>query len=204
MGKSILITSLLLVCCIFQHCKQESIETPQTIRIHSNQQTVTINDSLQLTVNGTNETYTWEIKPNIGSITATNFYKAPSSLYQNNTPITIQLKTQTGKESFLTLTIVRGNSNDSIISFATTIQPLFIQNCNFTACHGNGSRAGNVELSKHTNTINHLVVYQPLQSQLYLSLLKSDPLRIMPPAGPLHNTKISTIKKWIEQGALNN
>jgi hypothetical protein len=204
MVKYILILCLLLLCCIFQYCKQETIEETQTISIYTKQQTVTINDSIQLFVNGTNETYTWEIRPNIGTITVNNWFKAPSSIYQNNSHITINLKTQTGKKTFLELNIERGNLQDSVISFATTIQPLFTQNCNFSACHGNGSKAGNVELSNHTNTINHVVVYQPLQSILYVSLLKSDPLRMMPPAGPLHSSKIKLIQKWIEQGALNN
>ena len=204
MIRCILILCLLLLCCIFQYCKHETIEKTQTINIYTIQQTVTINDSIQLFVNGTSQTYTWEIKPNIGIITVNNWFKAPSSIYQNNTPITINLKTQSGKETFLQLNIVRGNVQDSVISFATTIQPIFTQNCNFSACHGNGSRAGNVELSNHTNTINHVLVYQPLQSILYVSLLKSDPLLIMPPAGPLQQSKINLIQKWIEQGALNN
>lgn len=204
MYKEVRLICFILLCCTFQYCKNETTEIQQPMGISSSQQIVTINDSIQLTVFGINNPYTWKIEPNIGSITATNFYKAPSSIYQNNTPIAINLKTQTGKDFFLQLKIVRGNVQDSVISFATTIQPLFTQNCNFNACHGNGSRAGNVELSSYTNTINHIAVYQPLQSLLYLSLLKPDPLRIMPPAGPLQQSKINLIQKWIEQGALNN
>lgn len=90
------------------------------------------------------------------------------------------------------------------VNFSTQVLPLFVKNCNFRACHGNGSKAGNVELSNYANTMEAVVAYKPEQSLVYISLIKTDPLRRMPPAGPLHQPQVDLVRKWIAQGAKNN
>jgi hypothetical protein len=90
------------------------------------------------------------------------------------------------------------------ISYTKTIQPLLVNNCNFSGCHANGSRAGRVELSIYDSVRANLIPYNAAASKLYYSLIKTDPLRIMPPAGKMHAASIQSFWLWIEQGARNN
>lgn len=90
------------------------------------------------------------------------------------------------------------------VSYTQTIQPLLINNCNFSGCHANGSRAGKVELSSYDSVAKNLIPFNAPASKLYYSLIKTDPLRVMPPAGKLHADKIQSVWLWIEQGAQHN
>ncbi len=145
----------------------------------------------------------YRVAPNLGSLVSAQNYKAPLTLLTDSTWVTLyaQTATQTASSNIL---LVKAQATDTVISFTQTIQPLLVANCNFTGCHGNGSRAGRVELSTYDSVVKYVVPYQPSQSLLYTSLIKSDPLRRMPPAGPLHTYKINWVSKWIEQGAVNN
>jgi hypothetical protein len=90
------------------------------------------------------------------------------------------------------------------VSFGQTIQPLLAGNCNFSGCHGNGSRAGNVVLSIYDSVRLTVMPFNAHASLLYIALIKTDPLRVMPPAGQLHDYLIEDVRLWIEQGAQNN
>lgn len=90
------------------------------------------------------------------------------------------------------------------VSFSQTILPLFVSNCNFSGCHGNGSRGGRVELGSYDSVMNAVIPFAALTSKAYYAMIKTDPLRVMPPAGKLHQHKIDAVKHWIDQGALNN
>jgi hypothetical protein len=90
------------------------------------------------------------------------------------------------------------------VSFSQTVLPLFVSNCNFSGCHGNGSRGGRVELSSYDSVMNAVIPFAAINSKAYYAMVKPDPLRVMPPAGKLHQHKIDAVKHWIDQGALNN
>lgn len=145
----------------------------------------------------------WMLSPDIGEVTPQHYYKAPSSLLNDSQQVVITAVTtvQSGSKTIL---IVKRDAYDTVISFTKTIMPLMIANCNFQGCHGNGSKAGKVDLRTYEATMNTVVKHQPSKSLLYLSLIKPDPVRRMPPAGALHAYRINYFKKWIEQGALNN
>ncbi len=140
-----------------------------------------------------------KLTPNIG-IYRNNYYVAPSSIHENNTMLKLEfnLNNQPIQTSVL---IKRGNKKDSALVFNKHILPILVGNCNFSGCHGNGSRAGRVSLENFDSTFKFVNRYQPMNSLLYLSLIKSDPLRRMPPAGPMNNGRVEMIYKWIEQGA---
>lgn len=145
----------------------------------------------------------WRLLPDIGELTSQNYYKAPSSLLKDSQEVAITAIT-TLQSHTKTIRIIKRDINDTLISFNNVIMPLMIANCNFKGCHGNGSKAGKVDLSTYDATLNSLVKHKPSQSMLYLSLIKPDPARRMPPAGALHAYRIGYFQKWIEQGALNN
>lgn len=144
----------------------------------------------------------WQLSPDIGAVTA-GYYKAPSSLLNDSQQVVITAVTTTQSWSKKIL-ILKRDASDTVISFNQTIMPLMVGNCNFRGCHGNGSKAGKTDLSTYESTLNSLVKHQPGKSLLYLSLIKPDPIRRMPPAGALHEYRIAYFRKWIEQGALNN
>jgi hypothetical protein len=115
--------------------------------------------------------------------------------------LTAQLENQTVTQS---ISIRKEALRHPLISYAQTIQPLLTNNCNFSGCHGNGSRAGKIELSVYDSAKHYVAPFNASSSLLYIALVKTDPLRVMPPAGQLHDYKIEEVRLWIEQGAQKN
>ena len=186
--------SLLLACTAVEDAEMSLQTSTQVLKT---------GDSLSFYTYHAQGDVTYGLMPNIGTLITTKYYVAPSTLLKDSTWVTLYAKTSTQTTSSKIL-LVKSQPTDSVISFAQIIQPLMVANCNFNGCHGNGSRAGNVELSSFDSAVKYVIPYQPNQSLLYTSLIKSDPLRRMPPAGPLHAYKINWVSKWIEQGANNN
>lgn len=117
-------------------------------------------------------------------------------------PVSATLKSQSISRLF---SIINRAYRDSVVSFSRTVLPLMQANCNFSGCHGSGSRAGRVSLHNYDSILFYSVIpYEAASSKLYYSLIKTDPLRVMPPAGKLHAYKIESVRLWIEQGAKQN
>ena len=184
-------------------CKNTLDDASNTLLVNPKEACLKTGDSVQFTITNATINTVISLQPNIGDFKSGNWYVAPSSILNDSTQITLAI-TDDKRQVNASITLLKSDVNDTIISFSKTILPLMVANCNFQFCHGNGSRAGKVELSTYDSVMKIVSVYQPTKSLLYTSLLKPDPLRRMPPAGPLHAYKINYIKKWIEQGALNN
>lgn len=182
-------------------CKSDT-ENKEDVQLFLSSNQVQIGDSISVTLSDGSSLSVITISPNAGQF-RNGYYVAPHTLAAQSLTITLQTNLL-GKAIVKNCTVVRGSMVDSTVSFTTTVEPILIRNCNFSGCHGNGSRAGRVDLSGYDSVSKHIVLYQPAQSLLYLSLVKTDPLRRMPPAGPLNNDQRLLIYKWIEQGALNN
>jgi hypothetical protein len=180
-------------------CKHEPILHNEAEQSKSYQYVLHTGDSLQLPQLGKQVS----IMPEIGHLNAQQFYCAPQSLFADSQHVKIQTRVE--EDSIIYhITLIKRNPNDSIISFSQTILPLMKSNCNFSGCHGNGSRAGLVSLENYEQTQKVVYAYQPLKSLLFLSLIKPDPIRRMPPAGPLSNERLNYFFAWIEQGAHDN
>lgn len=194
------------ICLIslFCSCKHEpELVNPQLI-INPSFAYIRTGDSISLDIRGASEAYNISLSPQLGSIRKNRTYVAPSSILNDSALVSITVSSGSRK-AVANFVIVKTNIfTDTAISFIKTILPLMVSNCNFQGCHGNGSRAGKVSLINYDSTIKHVVKYQPESSLLYLSLIKTDPLRRMPPAGPLNGNRINWVKKWIEQGSLDN
>lgn len=184
-------------------CKNKVDDASNALLISPEKAIIRTGDSILFTITNATINSVIKLQPNIGEFKSGNWYVAPSSIVTDSTQINIKVTDDT-RQANATITLLKSDVSDTLISFSKTILPLMVANCNFQFCHGNGSRAGKVELSTYDSVMKIVGVYQPTQSLLYTSLLKPDPLRRMPPAGPLHAYKINYIKKWIEQGALNN
>jgi len=92
---------------------------------------------------------------------------------------------------------------DTIVSFSAEIQPIFNTNC--TSCHPLIVAAPNLTEDKSYDAIlmGNYIVSKDLEASILYQRLLGQPT-IMPPSGSLPKNKIELIKRWIEQGALNN
>ena len=92
---------------------------------------------------------------------------------------------------------------ETIISYSLDIQPLFNTHC--ISCHP--LIATNPDLTKDNSyeaiTSDNYIVPNNLEASILYQKLMGKP-DIMPPSGPLPQKDIDLVKKWIEQGALNN
>ena len=89
---------------------------------------------------------------------------------------------------------------DTVVSYQNDIVPLFVQ-C--TGCHGNTPPT--LTSNSYANLIDGYVIPNNADgSILYKSLLGTDGVSLMPPGSAWSQTKITLVKTWINQGALNN
>lgn len=92
------------------------------------------------------------------------------------------------------------------VYFQNQILPLLVSNCAMSGCHDVASHQEGVITTNYTNIRQKVVPFNPSQSKIYKSIIATDPDDRMPrpPAAPLTTDQKNLIKKWIEQGALNN
>jgi mono/diheme cytochrome c family protein len=94
------------------------------------------------------------------------------------------------------------------VYFQNEILPLIISSCATTNCHDKLTDDQDVLLVDYASIIKYGEVEpgDPWDSELYEKIMDSDPDDRMPPppADPLNTEQKNKIKKWIEQGALNN
>ncbi|MFH0989808.1 MAG: hypothetical protein V1799_07320 [bacterium] len=96
------------------------------------------------------------------------------------------------------------------ISYSKHVQPLFQQRCALPACHSGSNAARDLDLTtpSYSQLLNHqprLVTSNAAANSLLVQRLEGT----IPPRMPLNSTSLNTnqlngIKKWIQEGALNN
>jgi hypothetical protein len=98
----------------------------------------------------------------------------------------------------------------SNISYSKYIDPLFQQRCAVGGCHSGSNAAADLDLSlpSYDNLVYHqprLVVSGESNNSLLVQRLDGRIQLVMPPSqSPLTSNQINGIKKWIDEGALNN
>lgn len=92
---------------------------------------------------------------------------------------------------------------DTIVSFSSEIQPIFNTNC--TSCHPLIVAAPNLTEDNSYDDVlaGNYIVPKDLDASILYQRLLGQPTA-MPPSGPLPKIEIELVKRWIEQGALNN
>jgi len=96
------------------------------------------------------------------------------------------------------------------VSFNKQVEPLLQQTCAASGCHGGSQPAANLNLEYFTR--NYLIDFQPKivvegkgnMSPLYIDIAGNPQLMPPPPNQRLKQNQIDGIKKWIDEGALNN
>ena len=111
---------------------------------------------------------------------------------------------------------VTGSNADAIVfpganvSYSQHIQPLFQQACAVGGCHaGSTAQAGlNLSPPSYNNLMNHvprLVTSGSSGNSLLVQRLEGTIQPRMPLNGsPLNSNQLNGIRKWIDEGALNN
>ncbi|MDO9275811.1 MAG: hypothetical protein Q7T92_09715 [Lutibacter sp.] len=96
---------------------------------------------------------------------------------------------------------IDNGGNPVIVSYQTDIVPLWSQ-C--VGCHS-GNTPPNLNTNSYANLLNGYVVAGNADSStLYKSLLGTGGVSLMPPGSAWTQAKITLVKDWINQGALNN
>ncbi|MES2778849.1 MAG: c-type cytochrome domain-containing protein [Bacteroidota bacterium] len=196
--------SFFICLSILYACTNTKEEIPPVLSFYLPQSVCYEGDSLsfQLRANGEPATAdSWTTT--LGGIDNIGRWIAPYHIDADTVLATI-VASYKNQQNILTIRITKKAFQQPAISYAQTIQPLLTNNCNFSGCHANGSHAGKVELSVYDSVKTSVMPYNADASKLYFSLIKTDPLRVMPPAGKLHADKIQSVWLWIEQGAKNN
>ena len=111
-----------------------------------------------------------------------------------------------------TFTDPGGGNDDSCdpdtIYFTKDVLPLIISNCTTTDCHDKLTDEQDVILLDYASIIQYgdIEPGDPGESKLYKKITEDDPDKRMPPPpeDPLTTEQKEVIKKWIEQGAINN
>ena len=94
------------------------------------------------------------------------------------------------------------------VYFQNTILPLLQSSCGIIGCHDPGTAPDDIVLTSYQSIMeaNIIDAGDPFESELYEVLIETDPDDRMPPPprSPLTSAQITSVFKWIEQGALNN
>lgn len=92
------------------------------------------------------------------------------------------------------------------VYFENTILPLLQSSCAVAGCHDAITHAEGYNTTDYAHIMNKVKPFFPTQSGLYKSLITNDSEERMPrpPVDAFTQEQINLIKKWIEQGALNN
>ena len=94
------------------------------------------------------------------------------------------------------------------IYFEQEILPLLVSSCGVIGCHDPGTAEEGIIMTDYANIIEtgEIRPFDPDESEMFEKITHSDPDEIMPPPpkNPLTQEQINKIRKWIEQGALNN
>lgn len=93
-------------------------------------------------------------------------------------------------------------SADSVY-FTNTILPLIVSNCAMSGCHDAATHAEGLSLTSYSGIMKTVRAGNASQSKLY-RVITDQGGDVMPPSGPLTQSQIDLIYKWILQGAKNN
>jgi len=92
------------------------------------------------------------------------------------------------------------------VYFGNQILPMLVSNCGMSGCHSVQSHKEGVITTDYANIMKQIRAFNLSQSKIYTSVITTNLGDRMPPppAAALTTEQKNLLKKWIEQGALNN
>ncbi len=101
--------------------------------------------------------------------------------------------------------IPSGTCNTDTVYFVNEILPVINSNCATIGCHDAITKADGKEFTSYSRIMEEVKPFRATDSDLYEVITKTNSNRMpQPPFPPLTAIQIDKIKKWINQGALNN
>lgn len=97
--------------------------------------------------------------------------------------------------------------NKDSVYFVQQVLPIFQSSCALSGCHDAATHKEGVKLDNYSNIISTggINVSNPTNSKIYRVMVKTGEDQMPPtPATPMTSTQLTTISKWIGQGAKNN
>jgi uncharacterized membrane protein len=97
-------------------------------------------------------------------------------------------------------------SKDTVY-FVQQVLPILQSSCAMSGCHDAASHKEGIRLDSYANILSTggINTGNPTSSKIYRVMVKTGEERMPPsPAAAMTNTQLSTISKWIGQGAKNN
>ena len=90
---------------------------------------------------------------------------------------------------------------DTDTAFFSDVLPIFISNCASSGCHNAASKRSGYELDNYAAITSHGIKARSSSSSVVFQDIISG---YMPPGGNMSSAQTELIKKWIDQGAINN
>lgn len=97
-----------------------------------------------------------------------------------------------------------GSCSADTVYFTNTILPLLVSNCAMSGCHDSQNPQDGVVLTNYSDIVKHVKAGKPSSSKIYECVMGYEDLMPPYPYNQLTTEQTNLIKKWIEQGALNN
>jgi mono/diheme cytochrome c family protein len=89
------------------------------------------------------------------------------------------------------------------VTYSADVWPVINDNC--VSCHSGGAPSGNISLENYDNIKNQALISSGQPGSLYGAISHDPGNSPMPKSGgKLSDCAITKIKKWIDDGALNN
>jgi hypothetical protein len=93
------------------------------------------------------------------------------------------------------------------IYFQKDVLPIVLSSCGMALCHDAVTKQAGLQYTSYQAIMGtgKVVPFDPMASQFYTQMIQTDLQLVMPPSprGPISDTNIAVIRKWIEQGAKN-
>ncbi|GAB4135960.1 MAG: hypothetical protein Fur0041_10350 [Bacteroidia bacterium] len=105
-----------------------------------------------------------------------------------------------------TLFFVQSCTKDAIytdVCFQENVMPIFVSNCTTSGCHNPTDRKEGYDFTTYEGIMKGIKPKHLLESEIWEAINETGDDR-MPPAGPLSEKDMNTIKAWILMGAPNN
>lgn len=106
---------------------------------------------------------------------------------------------------FASCTHIANIANIPEVCFTADVLPIFINNCAIPGCHdGGGGRESRMTLNNYTDISRTVTAGNPNASRSYQAIIAKTGENMMPPSHPLSLNDRTTIRIWIEQGAIES
>jgi mono/diheme cytochrome c family protein len=163
----------------------------------------------------------WSVASGPGSISEDGTYTAPAVINVDTVMATVKATAKADSRATATarVTITKpapgggggggGGGGDTLlpgqVCFERDVLPIFTSNCAMSGCHDRATARDGKIFTDYSGIIREIEPGRPRSSEIYEKITEDDEDDRMPPPpkNRLTAEQIATIRKWIEQGALN-